>query len=539
MPRYQLELFKQSIARLLSYLDRNHARDLCAVFDIGTKATKLLVGPKRAPTTRETWRSSAFFNDGQLFPLGAEFDVFKNCLDVKSSGALEGVCYFLDTYKQFLSGRGMPKENMHAVGTAVFRWMNNQSEVVKHIRKHTGFDIHVLHAKDEAYLSGFSILKTYTCGTSDQDALGEDDVILLFDQGGGSTEVSYIRPKTVSTKKVDSLNESGKLDSLHEFGTVSLQRMFFEETKDGVLIDPTKNRTPISAQFREVKGKLAKRVDEWRGFPEICCDNVKIHAYGMGTAISKCLRVHNIFDEHNRLLTIQQMNETLAKECRELDNSWQKVQTLYATLEQERAAGGKALSDRLVMLYGLPVYQQLLLKFGLDRFRFAGFGLRYGVYLAVCGGQKLENLSSSKADASSKGEPASGRIQVFLSHSNADNELAKKIATSLQEAGYDVWFDETSRTTGDSFIEEIQKGLTKSRFVAVIFSKESLKSEWVKDEWQAKMAEGKKLNKTTVLAIRVDECELPIFFEHRNYSDFRASYESGLRNLLEAINTHK
>ena len=350
MPRYQLELFKQSIARFLNYLDRKDARDLCTVFDIGTKATKLLVGPKMAPTTRETWKSSAFFNDGQLFPLGAEFDVFKNRLDIKSSGALEGVCYFINTYKQFLSGRGMPKENMHGVGTAVFRWMNNQVEVVNHIRKQTGLNIHVLQAKDEAYLSGFSILHTYQFGAKDQDPLGDDDVILLFDQGGGSTEVSYVvRPKAGSTKG-DSLHKSGNLDSLHEFGTVSLQRMFFEETKDGVLLDPRKNRNPISTQFRDFREKIAKCVTKWDGFSELSRDNVKIHAYGMGTAISKCLRVHDIFDEHNRLLTIRQMDETLTRGVQERDKSQRIIQTLYDALEQEKATGGKYLSDRLVML---------------------------------------------------------------------------------------------------------------------------------------------------------------------------------------------
>jgi L-ribulose-5-phosphate 3-epimerase UlaE len=117
--------------------------------------------------------------------------------------------------------------------------------------------------------------------------------------------------------------------------------------------------------------------------------------------------------------------------------------------------------------------------------------------------------------------------------------LAKKIATSLKEAGYDVWFDEEKRKTGSSYIDEIQEGLSQSRFVAAMFSKESLKSGWFKAEWQAKMAEGEDKKKITVLAIKVDECELPIFFKHRNHADFRTDYESGLRNLLEAIKEHK
>jgi hypothetical protein len=536
MPRYNLENFSQNVARLRDYLDRNDPGDLCAVFDIGTKATKLLVGPKQAPT-REKWNSSIFFNDGQLLPLGSDYDIFRGRLDINSSGALEGVCYFVETYRTLLTGAGVPMENMHGVGTAVFRWMNNQEEVVNHIRNRAGFDIHILKPEEEAFFSGLAILHTYTFGTTSQDTFGDNDVILLFDHGGGSTGVSYFYPRG---------NQKGELvtrhDSLHSFGTVSLQKLFFELKKeeDSGVPDPSMNRNRISTQFGRVRDYLVERVNDWPGFPELGGDNVRIHAYGMGMALSKCLGRGSKLAQHNRLLTIQEMDETLDRQCKDLPNSSQRVRDLYAALKEEQNRGGKALSDRLVMLFGLPVYQQLLRKFGLDRLRFAGFGLRYGVYFGAGLGLKFDEfLTTSKADDSARRQPVSEPIQVYLSHSSADKELAKKVSKGLQKAGFGVWFNDAEILPGDNFVEKIAEGISKSRFVAVMVSKKSLDSNWVRMEMNMKVVEEVNTGRTCVIPILVDECKLPPLLAYKNYADFRTDHERGLEELLEAIKRYR
>jgi exopolyphosphatase/pppGpp-phosphohydrolase len=426
---------------------------------------------------------------------------------------------------------------MHGVGTAVFRWMNNQEEVVNHIRNHAGFDIHILKPEDEAFFSGLAILHTYKFGATSLDTLGDNDVILLFDQGGGSTEVSYFYP--TGNPKGEPVKTH---DSLHSFGTVSLQKMFFELKKkeDSGAPDPTMNRNRISTQFGRVKDYLVERINDWPGFPELGGDNVRIHAYGMGTALSKCLGRGNNFVLHNRVLTIRDMDETLDRQCRELDNSSQQVRTLFAALKQEQVARRKALSDRLVMLYGLPVYQQLLRKFSLDRLRFAGFGLRYGVYFGARLGLKFDEfLSTSKVDVGARRQPVSQAIQVFLSHSSADNKLAKQVSEDLRKAEIGVFFDEAEIRVGDNFVAKIAEGISKSRFVAVMVSKKSLESNWVSKELTMKLAEEVKTNRVCVLPILVDECELPPLLADKDYADFRTNYESGLTDLLETIKKYR
>lgn len=527
MKRFRLENFEENVARLQRFLQASDPSKLCAIFDVGTKATKLLVGAK-TPPLRGQWRKEAFFNDGQLFSLGADYDLFRNRLDIQGSGALEGVCFFVRYYTDLLISCGVPSSEVHGVGTAVFRWMNNQKEVLDYVKRQTYLDIQVLEPDDEAFLSCYSISHTHDIG-SDDGEFGEDDVVLLFDQGGGSTEVSYFYPRDFS---------KGKRESLNEFGTVYLQRQFFAPNIDprgGP--DPSQNLNRISKQFERVREYLRGRVKDWDGFPDLV-GRGRVHAYGMGTALSKCLK-GNIFTQHNRVLTIDAMEAILGRNCSDLDKSKQQVRTLYAALKAENATGGKEISDRLVLLYGLPIYQHLLQKFGLDHLRFAGFGLRYGAYLAVCKnlplGMSNRPMEATSMSASLLEEP----VQVFLSHSSADTPFARRLSESLKAAGHRVWFDETEVRSGDKLLDKLQAGLSQSRFLALLLSKDSLGSEWVKEEWQAKWMEEKTTKRYAILPIKIDDAEAPPFLASRVYSDFRADYDDGLTHLLQAINDRR
>lgn len=529
MQRFRLENFEENVARLRRFLATNDPAGLCAIFDVGTKATKLLVGPK-TPPSGERWRKDAFFNDGQLFSLGGDFDLFRNRIDIRASGAIEGVCFLVRYYTDLLTKCGVAPGDIHGVGTAVFRWLNNREDVLDHIRTRAGLDVHVLTPDDEAFLSCYAIQHTHNVGTGD-GAFGRDDVILLFDQGGGSTEVSYFHPYDFSRMKRHSLNI---------FGTVYLQRWFFDlrDAKDPHgEPDPWKNMNRISKQVERVREHLQKRVADWEGFPDLV-GRGNVHAYGMGTALSKCLK-GNIFTQHNKVLTIAAMESILDRNCSDLDTSKQRVRTLYAALRNEQAAGGKELSDRLVLLYGVPVYQQLLKKFGIDSLRFAGFGLRYGAYLAVCNGMELSALPRPRAEAAMRMPSAAEPVQVFLSHTKADIQFAKRLSASLREAGHKVWFDENENRTGDSILDRVQEGIRESRFLALLLSKNSVESEWVREEWKAKWMEERKTNRYAILPIKIDDTDVPLFLADRVYADFRLDYTGGLTQLLQSINDRR
>lgn len=70
---------------------------------------------------------------------------------------------------------------------------------------------------------------------------------------------------------------------------------------------------------------------------------------------------------------------------------------------------------------------------------------------------------------------------VFLSYDRADAMIAGAIAASLEKAGHEVWWDRRIKG-GEEYSEEIEQALTAADAVVVLWSKESVKSSWVRDE---------------------------------------------------------
>jgi len=70
---------------------------------------------------------------------------------------------------------------------------------------------------------------------------------------------------------------------------------------------------------------------------------------------------------------------------------------------------------------------------------------------------------------------------IFLSYAREDRRFAETLAQLLESAGHSVWWD--SRIGGgEDFSAEIEAELDKSDVVLVAWSKESVKSRWVRDE---------------------------------------------------------
>jgi hypothetical protein len=70
---------------------------------------------------------------------------------------------------------------------------------------------------------------------------------------------------------------------------------------------------------------------------------------------------------------------------------------------------------------------------------------------------------------------------VFISYRKADRPKAEALANALKVENLDVWWD-VALETGETFDEKIQSVLEKCKAVIVIWSKESVKSDWVRAE---------------------------------------------------------
>ena len=73
-------------------------------------------------------------------------------------------------------------------------------------------------------------------------------------------------------------------------------------------------------------------------------------------------------------------------------------------------------------------------------------------------------------------------MRVFLSHSEADADLAKKLVAQLSELGIEVWDPSEQVLPGDNWALKIGQALQESRAMIVLLSPDSTKSEQVRRE---------------------------------------------------------
>ena len=70
---------------------------------------------------------------------------------------------------------------------------------------------------------------------------------------------------------------------------------------------------------------------------------------------------------------------------------------------------------------------------------------------------------------------------VFISYARADRETARRIAETLTERGYVVWWD-FNLVGGSDYRRDIESALEASRKVIVLWSETSVASAFVLDE---------------------------------------------------------
>ena len=73
-------------------------------------------------------------------------------------------------------------------------------------------------------------------------------------------------------------------------------------------------------------------------------------------------------------------------------------------------------------------------------------------------------------------------FDLFISYSHRDANFVRKLASELETMGMKIWRDEKSINVGDSVVTEIHNGIDNSKYFAIVVSKNSINSEWVKRE---------------------------------------------------------
>lgn len=126
-------------------------------------------------------------------------------------------------------------------------------------------------------------------------------------------------------------------------------------------------------------------------------------------------------------------------------------------------------------------------------------------------------------------------MPVFISYSHEDKVFVDKLAAYLVKAKAHVWVDRWELHVGDSIISKIQDAIQQSSALIVVLSKASVASEWCKKELNAGLIRELEEKRVVVLPVLLEDCEVPLFLREKMYADFKASFDEGLKQVLEAI----
>jgi len=148
---------------------------------------------------------------------------------------------------------------------------------------------------------------------------------------------------------------------------------------------------------------------------------------------------------------------------------------------------------------------------------------------------KLSVASGSSTDPPIGREPYVVR-RVFISHSSADKDFVERLAIDLRNNAVGVWLDKWETRVPDSILNKISQGIEQSAFLAVVLSKASVRSEWVRKELNAALMLEIEGRRVVVLPILLEECDIPVLLKEKRYADFSHNYRDGFNALLEVFN---
>ncbi len=135
----------------------------------------------------------------------------------------------------------------------------------------------------------------------------------------------------------------------------------------------------------------------------------------------------------------------------------------------------------------------------------------------------------------SQKQPPVAALDVFISYSQADADLARRLNETLQQRDKTTWFDQETILTGVNFEQEIYQGIANADNFLFILSPKAVNSPYCAKE----VAYAAKLNKRiiTVLHRPIDETSLMPILKSVQWIDFNRYEGSFITNFADLLRT--
>jgi hypothetical protein len=125
---------------------------------------------------------------------------------------------------------------------------------------------------------------------------------------------------------------------------------------------------------------------------------------------------------------------------------------------------------------------------------------------------------------------------VFVSYSHADGAIVETLVRWLRDmAGLRVWWDASRVLAGDRLAAALPTGLASARAALFCVSRSWNASTWCEDEYNAALQERRTDRRYRVIALRLDDCQVPTFLANARYLEMRQLEPDIGAALLQAL----
>jgi hypothetical protein len=119
-----------------------------------------------------------------------------------------------------------------------------------------------------------------------------------------------------------------------------------------------------------------------------------------------------------------------------------------------------------------------------------------------------------------------------LTYSSEDKDWVRRFEKRVRSEGYATWLDEKEIDVGDALAAKISEGVRNAKVVVV--SEASLASRWLR--YELDIATERMINgHCRVIAVLIDDVEVPPELSGRLYADMRPRRRGGFARVLRAL----